>query len=201
MDREIRMYSFEVGSHPVTNFRLIELKNKEGENILVAPIDIFSAVTYFRSTSDYEYCAPAHKMFTDVIASLGGKLQKVVIDDLKKGQFFASICYTDRDGDQFTERANAGDALAMAFRAPCCVYVMESIIDAAENDSINRVYWYDPTYEETLKKVKDFSRKRLAALPQHELKNLLQFASDTEDFEFAKRLKKVIDAKKSKTKD
>jgi bifunctional DNase/RNase len=201
MDREIRMYSFEVGSHPVTNFRLIELKNKEGENILVVPIDMFSSITYFRSMNDSEYSAPAHKMFTDVITGMGGKLQKVVIDDLKKGRFFATIYYSNIDGDRFTERANAGDALAMAFRAPCSVYVMESIIDAAENDSVNRMYWYDPTHEETLKKVKDFSRKKLAALPQLELKNLLQFASDAEDFEFAKRLKKAIDAKKSKNKN
>jgi bifunctional DNase/RNase len=201
MDREIRMYSFEVGSHPVTHFRLIELKNEKGENILVAPIDMFSAITYFRSMNDHEFSAPTHAMFTDVIANMGGKLQKVVIDDLKKGRFFATICYTNRDGDQFTERANAGDALAMAFRAPCYVYVMESIIDAAENDSVNRVYWYDPTYEETLKKVKDFSRKKLATLPPHELKNLLQFASDAEDFEFAKRLKKAIDKQNDKNKD
>jgi bifunctional DNase/RNase len=201
MDREIPMYSFEVGGHPDTNLQLIELKNEEGKNILVVATDVFATKTYFRCMNKNAFSAPAHSVFINLITDMGGELQKVVIDDLKKGQFFATIYYTNIDGELFTARANAGDALAMAFCAQCCVSIKESVVDIAEHDSLNRVYWYTPLYEETLQTVKSFSRKKLATIPLFELKNLLKFASDTEDFEFARRLKTAIDAQKGKNKD
>ncbi|MDR1601650.1 MAG: bifunctional nuclease family protein [Tannerella sp.] len=195
MNREFQMYGYELTAHEITGARLIKLHDEQGEILLIVPMEMFAVSTFFRCLIKQEKMSiPAHKMFLDVMKALGGKMQKVVIDDLQNGRFFASIHFTGREGETNTVKAEASDALAMAFRAPCYVYIKESVIDAAKNDRSNRVYWYNPKDEESLRTVRSYSHDKLVSLPFDDVEQLIEIAAEIEDFEFAARLKKARDA-------
>jgi bifunctional DNase/RNase len=195
MDKELQMYGYDLTVHKITQARLINLTDEEGKIVLTVPMEMFAVTTFFRCLVKQKTLSiPAHKMFLDVMDVLGGKMQKVVIDDLQGGRFFATLYFTDRDGKECTMKAEASDALAMAFRAPCYMCVRESVVDAAKNDRANRVYWYSAEDKESLKAAQEASHEELAALPSGDLKQLLEIATEIEDFEFAARIKRAMNA-------
>jgi bifunctional DNase/RNase len=194
MDKELQMYGYNLTVHEITGARLIKLNDKQGKTLLIVPMEMFAVSTFFRCFIKQEKMSvPAHKMFLDVMKVLEGKMEKVVIDDLQDGKFFATMHFTNREGEMHTIKAEASDVLAMAFLAPCYVYVKASIIDAAKNDRLNRVYWYDPEDEESLRQVRAYSHEELITLPPDDVEQLIEIATGIEDFEFAARLKKARD--------
>jgi bifunctional DNase/RNase len=194
MDKELQMYGYELTSHEITHARLIKLKDIEDKILLIVPMEMFAVNTFFRCMFKQETpSVPAHKMFLDVMEALEGKMLKVLIDDLQAGRFFATVYFTNHESEEYNTRAEASDALAMAFCASCPVYIKESVIKAAKSDRANRVYWYDPEDEESLAMVRSYSHGELVAFPSGELEQLLEIATDIEDFEFAARIKKALD--------
>jgi bifunctional DNase/RNase len=192
MDGELKIHHYDLTDHEVTQVRLIHLYDEQGKTLITAPMDPFASVIFFRCFVKQKLRSePAYKMFLDVMATLGGKLQKIVIDRLEMGNFFATLYFTDRKGNECTTVAEAGDALAMAFCAPCFVYVMESVVDAAKNDPVNRVRWYSPDDEEMLEMVRSYSLEDLRWLPVDEMDQILGLAAEIEDFELAKRVKEA----------
>ncbi|MDR1865869.1 MAG: bifunctional nuclease family protein [Bacteroidales bacterium] len=196
MDKEIQVHGYDLTCHEVTMTRLIKLTDEQGNTILNVPMEMFAVRTFFRCLMESDIPGiPAHKMFLDVIEILGGKLQKVVIDELQKGVFFATLHLTKNDAGKITIKAEASDALAMAFRAPCYVYIRESVLATAKNDSKNRVHWYDPKDEETLKTVRAATQGELLLYPEEELSQLIEIAIDIEDYTLAAKLKKALQDK------
>jgi bifunctional DNase/RNase len=169
--------------------------DKQGKLLLIVPMEMFAVKTFFRSlVRQKELSIPAHKMFMDIVSVLGGQALKVVIDQLLSGKFFATMHLIDCYGEEHLVNLEASDALAMAFIAPCKVYARESIIKQAKNDRKNRVYWYDPEDNEALNIVRAYDDDELVAFPRNELEQLLEIATKIEDFEFAARLKKIMDS-------
>jgi bifunctional DNase/RNase len=202
MDKELQMYGYELTSHEITQARLIKLKDKQDKILLIVPMEMFAVNTFFRCMFKQDTpSAPAHRMFLDVMEALEGKMQKVLIDDLQAGRFFATVHFTNHEGEEYLVRAEASDALAMAFCASCPVYIKESVIDAAKNDRVNRVYWYNPEDEESLAMARSYSHGELITFPSSELEQLLEIATDIEDFEFAARIKKALDTVLERTKE
>ena len=66
----------------------------------------------------------------DVLGSLGADLDKVVITDVSEGTFFAELHLKSRQGP-LTVSARPSDAIAVAVRAGCGIYVDESVMDTA----------------------------------------------------------------------
>jgi bifunctional DNase/RNase len=168
--------------------------DNDGNVIFTVPLDMFAAVTFFRCYFEQEKrVEPAHKMFVEVIKSLGGVLHTLVIDDLRKGIFYATLYFKDYKGDECSIKLLAGDALAMSFAASCWIYVKESVFVAAKSDRKNRAKWYDFRDKETMARVRAYSIRKLRKLPVDELEQLLEIAAEVEDFEFAARIKKAME--------
>jgi bifunctional DNase/RNase len=197
MDKEIHIYGYELTNHEVTMKRFIKLKDRQDKTILNVPMEMFAVRTFFRSLyeADNPFSFPAHKMFVDVIKLLDGKIHKVVIDELHEGVFLATLHLVKKNGQEITAGAEAGDALALAFRAPCDVYVKESVIDTANNDTAHRVKWYDPEDEDSLSIVRAASHEELRLYPSDELSQLIEIASSIEDYDLAAKLKKALQSK------
>jgi bifunctional DNase/RNase len=194
MDKELKIHGYDLTTHKITGQRLINLSDGEGKLMLTVPMEMYAVSTVFRSIFKQEkFSIPAHIMFLKIMKTLGGKMHKTVIDELRSGRFFASIYFTDHKGKECRAKAEASDALAMAYCTPCEVFVMASVIEAAKNDRENRVYWYTPEDGEMLERVRACSHDELVALPRHELEQLLEIAAKIEDFEFATRIKKALD--------
>jgi bifunctional DNase/RNase len=194
MNEEIRIDEYNLLNHPVTGTCYIELNDEHKTTLLNVPMEPFAVTTYYRCLFNVKRPSiPLHRMLLGVILTTGYKMQKVVVDDLKKGVFFATIYFANSEGVEFAAQAEASDAIVMSLCQPCVLYVTKSVVHAAKNDPANRVYWYNPDDERSLKVVRAASYEDLLNYPVHELEQLRTIAVDIEDFEFAARLKKALD--------
>ncbi|MBN1243739.1 MAG: bifunctional nuclease family protein [Spirochaetales bacterium] len=71
-----------------------------------------------------------HDLVLSLIGSLGAGLARVEINELREGTFFARLVVV-RDGQESLVDSRPSDALALAVRAGCPVYIAESVVDEA----------------------------------------------------------------------
>ncbi len=72
----------------------------------------------------------SHDLMLNAIRTMGGEILQVEIHTLTEGTFFANVLIS-HDGQRTTLDARPSDALALAVRANCQVYIEESIIEEA----------------------------------------------------------------------
>jgi len=75
-----------------------------------------------------------HDLMIDMVAEYGGAFDRVRIDDLREGTFYAKIDaqrYEAGEPEPLTFDARPSDAVAIAVRADCPIEVADEVIDAA----------------------------------------------------------------------
>jgi len=82
-----------------------------------------------------------HDLFVDMLTEFGGAIDRVRIDELTDGTFYAKLDvdrYDDGDRSQLTFDVRPSDAIAIAVRVDAPIFVADEIIDAAgqEPDSV-----------------------------------------------------------------
>ena len=78
-----------------------------------------------------------HDLFVDMVAEFGAAIDRVRIDDLADGTFYAKIDaerYVDGEPETFAFDARPSDAIALAVRSECPITVSDEILDAAGRD-------------------------------------------------------------------
>jgi len=75
----------------------------------------------------------AHDLIDAMLTRLGGKLEKVVIDDLWNGTYYAKL-HLAVDGQRLTVDGRPSDCVALALRARAPLYVTEEVLDASRED-------------------------------------------------------------------
>jgi bifunctional DNase/RNase len=205
MDREIKVYSTDYETNSITNIRLVKLYDKNEKLLIIVPIEMVVVNTFLDNFIDrndvYEEISASHKRFLMIVKELGGKIQKVVIDDMQDERIFATVYFTDYKGDEYNVQAEASDALALAILDQYDIYVKESMTDISKNTSKHRVYWYNNDDGELLAAARAASLDELIMLSIYEVKQLLEIAAGNEDFEFAARLKKALEVQQKKADD
>ena len=71
-----------------------------------------------------------HDLLKNLIQSMNGQLDRIVITELKDDTFFAVLWLT-QDGEPVTVDARPSDAIALALRADCPIYVAEPVLAVA----------------------------------------------------------------------
>jgi len=75
-----------------------------------------------------------HDLLIDMITEFGGAIDRVRIDDLAEGIFFAKIDaerYEEGERDAFVFDARPSDGIALALRVDCRILVSEGVLDRA----------------------------------------------------------------------
>lgn len=75
-----------------------------------------------------------HDLLLNVITEMGGALDRIVIDDLMNGTFYAKVHAERYDGgerEEFVIDARPSDAVAIAVRTECPIEVSEEVMDEA----------------------------------------------------------------------
>jgi bifunctional DNase/RNase len=70
-----------------------------------------------------------------VISDLRGRIERIVVSDLKENTFFALI-HLNVNGDAMVIDARPSDAIALALRARAPIFVEEKVIDQAKTVDI-----------------------------------------------------------------
>jgi len=117
-----------------------------------------------------------HDLMKNFMTAFNLQLQEVYICDLQEGIFYSKlVCHNSNDTIEIDSRTS--DALALAVRFGCQVYVYEHILDQAglTNEKTDKV-----TMPETITKTSE--RSDLAKLSLAELNQLLSEVLEQEDY-------------------
>ncbi len=127
---------------PVTNMPIVVLKDTNGSSILPIWVGIYEANAI---ALEIEKVSTPRPMTHDLIKimPLGMKtgIRKVVVSELKDDTFYAVI-WLEKDGELISIDSRPSDALALALRLDCPIYVDESVLkssksSAAVTDKVN----------------------------------------------------------------
>jgi uncharacterized protein len=122
----------------------------------------------------------SHDLFISLMGSLNVAIEKVEITELKEGTFYARI-HLKQNGRRMVIDSRPSDALGLAVRVKCPIYIAEPIVDEA-GISIKLVV------DDEVKKNIPSARE----LEQSRLKEELDKALDGENYEEAARLRDRI---------
>ncbi|ADV82682.1 bifunctional nuclease family protein [Terriglobus saanensis] len=122
---------------PVTNMPMVVLREIGGEAVLPIWVGIFEANAIAMEIEKTATPRPmTHDLLRTAIHALDAEILKVVVSELKDDTFFA-VVWLDRSGETMTLDARPSDALALAMRADCPVYVERSVLDAVQKNQAN----------------------------------------------------------------
>jgi bifunctional DNase/RNase len=117
---------------PITNMPIVILKDKDGERVLPIWVGIFEANAIALQIENIATPRPmTHDLLRNVIADLDGRVDRIVVSDLKDNTFYAVIHLTVR-GERVAIDARPSDAIALALRTRAPILVEEAVIDNAK---------------------------------------------------------------------
>jgi len=174
------------------------LAEQEGKRRLPIIIGGFEAQAIAIELEDMTPSRPlTHDLFKNFSDSFQIKIKEVIIYNLVEGIFYAKlICTKEGDGKEIEIDTRTSDAVALAVRFKCPIFTFESILS-------NAGIVLDEEEEGESKGVESKSspkkeKKGIASLDAKELKEKLQNAIDTENYEEASRLRDEINKRNEK---
>jgi bifunctional DNase/RNase len=118
---------------PITNMPIVILKDKLGERILRIWVGLFEANAIALQIENVSTPRPmTHDLLRNIITDLDGRVDRIVVSDLKDNTFFAIIHLTVR-GERIAVDARPSDAIALALRTRSPILVEEAVIDNAKS--------------------------------------------------------------------
>ena len=113
---------------PVTNMPIIVLRQADGDAVLPIWVGVFEANAI---AFEIEKATPPRPMTHDLIRNLvlgfDAVVHKVVVTELRDDTFFAVI-WVERHGAMLSFDSRPSDALALALRTDCPIFVDESVL-------------------------------------------------------------------------
>jgi len=122
---------------PVTSMPMIVLKDIAGENVLPIWVGIFEANAIALEIEKTTTPRPmTHDLLRNVLRGFDAHVTRVVVSELRDETFFAVI-WLERNGETMTIDARPSDALALAMRSDCPIYVSRAVMEHARLSTTN----------------------------------------------------------------
>src|ERR1700730_2319664 len=116
---------------PVTNMPIVVLKDLNGNTILPIWVGIYEANAIALEIEKVSTPRPmTHDLIKSLLLGLSTSLRKVVVSELKEDTFYAVI-WLDRDGDLISVDSRPSDALALALRLDCPIFVEDTVLKSS----------------------------------------------------------------------
>ncbi|HXQ25589.1 MAG TPA: bifunctional nuclease family protein [Candidatus Acidoferrales bacterium] len=113
---------------PVTNMPVVVLKEAQGTGILPIWVGVYEANAIALEIEKVQTPRPmTHDLLKNVLTGLNVHVQKVVVSDLKDDTFYALI-WMERDGQTMSMDSRPSDALALALRLDCPIFVEDQVL-------------------------------------------------------------------------
>jgi uncharacterized protein len=129
MDVEMRIRGLMMD--PNTNMPIVILKDIASDTVLPIWVGIYEANAIAIEIEKLSTPRPmTHDLTRNLIQYMNGSLDRVVIKDLIDDTFYAVLWLT-QNGEQMTVDARPSDAIALALRADCPIYVAEPVLAMA----------------------------------------------------------------------
>ncbi len=113
---------------PVTNMPIVILKDVGSDTVLPIWVGVYEANAIALEIEKVTTPRPmTHDLLKNVLLGMEARVEKVVVTELKEDTFYAVI-WLMRDGSPVSVDSRPSDALALALRVDCPIYVEEEVL-------------------------------------------------------------------------
>jgi uncharacterized protein len=147
---------------PITNMPIVILKEASGSGILPIWVGVYEANAIALEIEKVVTPRPmTHDLLKNMLVGLNAHAHKVVVTNIKDDTFYA-IIWLERDGRMISIDSRPSDALALALRIDCPIFVEDEVLrsskgQAAGKETINNEdlkRWLENLNDEDLGKYK-----------------------------------------------
>jgi hypothetical protein len=120
---------------PMTNMPIVVLKDISGEAVLPIWVGMYEANAIALEIEKVTTPRPmTHDLIKILLAGLDTFIRKVVVNELKDDTFYALI-WLEKNGELISVDSRPSDALALALRHDCPIYVEEKVLQSSKNST------------------------------------------------------------------
>src|SRR5450759_928287 len=147
---------------PVTNMPIVILKDQGSDTVLPIWVGVYEANAIALEIEKVTTPRPmTHDLIKTLLLGLNTGFRKLVVSELKDDTFYAVI-WLDKEGELISVDSRPSDALALALRLDCPIYVEETVLkssklastvsDKVNNEELRR--WLEGLNDEDLGRYK-----------------------------------------------
>src|SRR5512142_3154175 len=130
-DMEIEMKIRGLMMDPVTNMPIVVLKEVGSEKVLPIWVGIYEANAIALEIEKVSTPRPmTHDLIKNLLVGVEAHVHKVVVNELKEDTFFAVI-WLEQDGRTISVDSRPSDALALALRVDCPIFVEDEVLKSS----------------------------------------------------------------------
>jgi len=130
MDIEMKIRGLMVD--PSTNAPIVILKDVAGDAVLPIWVGPVEATAIWLEVEKTSTARPmTHDLLKNLIQGLNAEIERIVVTELRDDTFYAVI-WMQQDGEAVALDARPSDAIALALRADCPIYVSEDVLKVAK---------------------------------------------------------------------
>lgn len=124
---------------PNSNTPIVVLKGVDSESILPIWVGAYEANAIALEIEKIVPQRPmTHDLLRNVVTELKCQVKRIVVSDLVDNTFYAIIEVAEGGGDTISIDARPSDAIALALRADCPIFVAQKVLDISNSStSIN----------------------------------------------------------------
>ena len=120
---------------PVSNMPIVLLKDVSSDTVLPIWVGVYEANAIALEIEKVSTPRPmTHDLIKSVLTGLDALVHKIVVTELKDDTFYAVI-WLERNGKIVCIDARPSDALALALRADCPIYVDEEVLKTSKSSN------------------------------------------------------------------
>jgi len=117
---------------PVTNMPIVILKDVGGDSVLPIWVGVYEANAIALEIEKVNTPRPmTHDLIKNLLVGLDTQVHKVVVTELREDTFFAVI-WLERDGHIVSIDSRPSDALALALRVDCPIFVEDEVLKSSK---------------------------------------------------------------------
>ncbi len=114
---------------PMTNMPIVVLKDVASDQVLPIWVGIFEANAIAQELEKTAMPRPmTHDLLQNMARGLNAEVHKVVVSELRDETFYAVI-WMEQNGETVTLDARSSDAIALALRWDCPIYVRREVLE------------------------------------------------------------------------
>ena len=117
---------------PVTNMPIVILKDTNGSAVLPIWVGVYEANAIALEIEKVSTPRPmTHDLIKNLSLGLNTTVRKVVVNDLREETYYALI-WVEQNGEVISIDSRPSDALAVALRLDCPIYVEEAVLKSSK---------------------------------------------------------------------
>jgi hypothetical protein len=128
----LQMEVFGLSMDSANNSPIVILKSKDRQEVLPIWIGVMEATAIAAELENINFARPmTHDLLWEVIKVMGGKVEKVVVCDLRENTYYALI-YLKANGKRYEIDARPSDTIALALRAKAPIFIEEEVLEKSK---------------------------------------------------------------------